>query len=251
MLNQPKIYRFDTLESTNDYLEILAKNDIEHGCAVLANEQTQGKGTKGRDFFSPKGSGIYLSVLLKDVDTESLNFITPLAAVIVSEVIDEVCQVKSKIKWVNDIYIDSKKVCGILTKVSFLSQNQNYVIVGIGINLFKPKDDFPSDLLQTAGYVLDDIDEKIKDSIKEKIVSQIQFKLINQSLNLDKIQILKKYKNKSNLIKNQVSVDDGQNIYFATVLDIDDNCHLIVRDFDGNIHEISSGSVQVRLRGRK
>lgn len=154
--------------STNDVLIEKAKNGAEEGTTVISKSQTGGKGTKGRSFYSPK-NGIYMSVLLKGVQSENLLDITPFAAVAVSEVLDRVCLVKTQIKPINDIYLKRKKVCGILTQAESCGKNVNFVVVGIGINLVKPFGGFTEELQSIAGYILEKEDEKKR----KKIITEI------------------------------------------------------------------------------
>ena len=110
-----------------------------HGSFVVAMEQTAGRGRRGREFYSPKGSGIYLSVILEPKGTlEGSLLITTAAATAVYKAVKEVCGVKLGIKWVNDLYKDNRKVCGILTEAvtDFESGNIEFAIVGIGLNLY-------------------------------------------------------------------------------------------------------------------
>lgn len=127
---------YNTLGSTNTHAKHLALDGAPHGTVVLAHQQTEGKGRLGRSFDSPL-SGIYLSMVIKpSFDPMLSTLITNAAAVAVSEAIDEVCGLESRIKWVNDIYISGKKVCGILSEglTDFETGQIESIIVGIGIN---------------------------------------------------------------------------------------------------------------------
>lgn len=158
----------DSCTSTNDELFSLAKEGAAAGTVITARMQTKGKGTKGRAFHSPDKTGVYMSVLLKDIKSENMLDVTPLAAVIVSQVLDELCKVQTQIKWVNDIYLEKKKVCGILTQAQSSGKNVEFIIVGIGINLFKPAGGFPEELKDVAGFVLEEYDEDLRfDVIRE------------------------------------------------------------------------------------
>lgn len=156
-------------KSTNIELFSLAKSGAPSGTVVFADSQSSGMGTNGRSFFSPKGSGIYMSVLLRGVDSDVLPHITPFAAVVVSRTLDELCLVKTQIKKINDIYLSGKKVCGILTKAQSTGKTADFVIVGVGINLFKPPDGFPDEISQMATYVMEKQDENLRQRVIEKI----------------------------------------------------------------------------------
>ena len=132
-----------TVTSTNTVLKELAKDGAPSGYVLLAQQQTAGKGRLGRRFYSPDKTGVYLSVILRPKLTiENALFITTSAAVAVSRAIETISnnKVKAQIKWVNDVYVDNKKVCGILTEaaVDFESGGLEYAVLGIGVNILAP-----------------------------------------------------------------------------------------------------------------
>lgn len=148
------------ISSTNQYLKKRGiEENLPHGSFVAAEAQTEGKGRRGRSFYSPAGSGLYLSVLMRPKRTaqESLT-LTAAAAVAVCRAVEQVCGVSLGIKWVNDLYLGERKVCGILTEAvtDFETGDIELVIVGIGLNLRMPAGGFPGELAGTAGAVLED-----------------------------------------------------------------------------------------------
>lgn len=153
-----KVQVFREISSTSLIMKQMAlESKLPHGSIVVANEQMKGKGRKGRDFYSPKNSGLYLSVLLYPDKTvqESLE-LTAKAAVAVCRAVEKCCKISLKIKWVNDLYLKEKKVCGILTEaVTDLETGDiEFVVIGIGLNLKSPKEGFPGELQQKAGAIL-------------------------------------------------------------------------------------------------
>ena len=149
---------FREIPSTSLVMKKMAlEGRLPHGSVVVANEQTQGKGRKGREFYSPKDSGLYLSVLLYPEKTvkESLE-LTAEAAVAVCRAVEICCGISLKIKWVNDLYLEEKKVCGILTEAvtDFETGEIEFVVVGIGLNLRPPEKGFPEDIQKKAGAIL-------------------------------------------------------------------------------------------------
>ena len=133
--------------STNDYLREKALKGQKEGFTVLAGEQTGGRGRTGRSFYSPADTGIYMSLLLRPENCSpavAVKF-TTMAAVAACRAIEKVSQKKAQIKWVNDVYIEDKKVCGILTEgaVSLEKGSLEYVILGVGINVYPPRGGFP------------------------------------------------------------------------------------------------------------
>lgn len=155
---EAEVQVFPEISSTSQVMKQLAmEKRLPHGSLVSANGQTEGKGRRGRRFFSPEGSGLYLSVLLYSRKTLRQNLeITAAAAVAVCRALEVCCKVSPGIKWVNDLYLQEKKVCGILTEAvtDFETGEIEFVVAGIGLNLYEPPGGFPKELRQKAGAVL-------------------------------------------------------------------------------------------------
>lgn len=163
----------DSCASTNDELYTLALDSRNTVDAVVAKTQTAGKGTKGRSFESPPSTGIYLSVLLRDIDGEHILDITPIVGVIVRQALIDIVSVYTKIKPVNDLYLNEKKVCGILCQANSTGSKVNFVIAGIGINLFAPEGGFSGEISDIAGSILTSYDERIKTELTERITADL------------------------------------------------------------------------------
>ncbi len=136
---------FPSVDSTNTRLKALAASGAPEGTVLLAEEQTAGRGTRGRSFSSPRGKGLYLSILLRPKTTlEQLLSLTGWAAVAVREGIQDACGAAPGIKWLNDLYLNGRKLCGILTELSLLGESgePDYVVIGAGINLTQSAEDF-------------------------------------------------------------------------------------------------------------
>ena len=150
-----KIIVMDDTPSTNDEVKKLAAVGAEVGLVVISDHQIGGKGRRGRSFFSPENSGIYMSMLFRPdaKKTSDIIKLTSYAAVAVSSAISEVCHIETGIKWVNDIYLGDKKICGILAEsVSASAETIGTVVVGIGINVYEPSA-IPADLQDIIGYI--------------------------------------------------------------------------------------------------
>ena len=148
------IHLHDTLESTNQTAKQLALEGAAHGTLVLAGHQTAGRGRKGRVFESPAGKGVYLSLVLRvSVPASEALAVTISAAVAVARAVKALCGLELGIKWVNDLYYQGKKVCGILTEAGtdIESGQLEWLVVGIGLNLTTSPADWPEELARTAG----------------------------------------------------------------------------------------------------
>ena len=244
-LNQKlNIEIFDELDSTNNYLKKSGSKGEENKL-VIALSQTGGRGRMGRTFFSPNGTGIYFSLLLHpQISVEKSLFLTVMAAVSVAETVMRYNKNDVKIKWVNDIYIDGKKVCGILTEGAINKDKMlDYAVVGIGINVVAPQNGFPDYIKDIAAAVFPGNTEE---NIKEKIVADVVNRFFCM-YNEEDTDYIRRYKEYSYLTGKEIYIIQGDSKRPATVIDITDDCHLLVKNENDEIEEISSGDVSVRL----
>ena len=149
-----RVYR--TISSTNTVLKALAADGAGANLALVAEHQTAGRGRMGRSFCSPSGTGLYFSLLLRPkVPAAEAMSITACAAVAVSRTIEELTGRSTRIKWVNDILIGQKKVCGILTEAGIDAETGmlRYAVIGVGINVREPEGGFPPEIAGIAGAV--------------------------------------------------------------------------------------------------
>lgn len=241
------IILLDETESTNNYLKAKAESGAKENTVVIAKNQTKGKGRLGREFFSHE-SGVYMSILLKPKFAASKSlFITTAAAVAVSQAIEEISGRKAGIKWVNDIFIDNRKVCGILTEgsIDFETGGLHYAVLGIGVNVYYPNNDFPEELREIAGavYKTKPKDKEIKQKLIAKIIDNF-FEIYN---NFESSGFMQEYKQKSIVLGKEIFVLKGEKRKKAKAIDIDDNACLIVKYENGETEVLSSGEVSVRL----
>ena len=237
-----QIIKLNKIDSTNTYLRQMAENGADEGCIVIANEQTSGRGRRGRSLFSPADTGLYMSMLIRpEFSVEDSLFITSMTSVATARAIESVTNVKCGIKWVNDIYIGEKKVSGILCEGSFDhdAHKVNYIVVGIGINITTPESQFPEELRHIATSLGS---EDIKEQLMRAVCREF-FELYDR---LPEKDYLTEYKERSVLMGKRIEVL-GNNPFFAKVLDIDDSCRLVVEDDRGAIHTLSSGEVSTRI----
>lgn len=237
---------FEELDSTNNYLKKVGSKGEKENHLVIALSQTGGRGRMGRSFYSPNGTGIYFSLLLHpEFSAEKSLFLTVMAAVSVAETVMNYNKNDVKIKWVNDIYIDSKKVCGILTEGAINSDKSlDYAVVGIGINVVVPENGFPEDIKNIATSIFQGNTEE---NIKEKIVAEVVNRFFKMYNGVD-TDFVKRYKEYSYLTGKEINIISGETTRPATVIGITDDCHLLVKNESGELEEISSGDVSVRLK---
>lgn len=241
-----EVLAFDTIDSTNSYLKQLAESGVADKTIVVANHQTSGKGRLGRTFYSPSDSGIYMSVLLKpDIELKSAVNVTTCAGVAVCLTLEKLFGVDPKIKWVNDIFLNNKKVCGILTEavVDTETNKPKYVVLGIGCNLFSPKGNFPKEILDIAGFVV--TDEKNFNMDRNIVIAEILNTFFDLYSDLLSPKILEQYKERMFLLGERVNVLSGEG-FEAQILDINPDFSLLLKLDSGEHINLNSGEVSVR-----
>lgn len=240
------IYYFDSINSTNKKAKEIAFEEKE-GTVLVAEEQVEGKGRLGRNWVSPKGKGIWMSIILKPkVDPLKVAKLTLLGAAAVHKALDNM-NIKSQIKWPNDILIDGKKVCGILTEMSAELNMINYVIMGIGINVNLDDEDIPEDLKDKATSIKivkgKEINRKM---LFANILNELE-KLYIDFRDKDTItRAIDICKENSILIGKEVKLIRGEEIRFGKALDINEEGELVVQFEYGAVENIYSGEVSVR-----
>ncbi len=236
-----------SVTSTNTLLKELAGEGEKEGKVLIAEEQTGGRGRLGRKFYSPAKTGIYMSILLRPkLTVDDALFITTSAAAAVAEAIESVTGCNASIKWVNDIYCNGKKVCGILTEagVDFEGGGLEYCIVGIGINVARPLEDFPEELKDIADGIFET--RLYSSDLRSRLVAEILNKFWGYYKEFHNKNFIKEYRDRSFLIGREVSVLMGDKLERATALDIDERARLIVKLTNGEVRALSSGEVSVR-----
>lgn len=234
---------YDVIDSTNNAAKLLAKNGAPHGAAVVAKQQTAGKGRLGRGFYSPEGSGIYMTVILRpQMGVEESLLVTPAAAVAVSDAILQETGLEVKIKWVNDLYCGGRKLCGILAESAVGQDGRlDYIVVGIGINV--TTDSFPAELCDKATS-LSSVCKQTPDS--NRLIAAVLNHFDKIYGQLHKRTFMELYRSRSCVIGKQVSVLGGTDMESVTVLDIDSNANLIVETQSGVRKAIGSGEVSLK-----
>ena len=240
-----RILVFDEVESTNDLAKQLALEGAREKTVVIAKSQTKGKGRMGRSFISKSENGLYLTIILRPrLPMDKCVNITVLGAVALNEAILEVCNKDSQIKWVNDIYINEKKVSGILTEASFdfESGSMQYAVIGIGVNLYEPEGGFADEIKDIAGAIFE---KATQDEVKSKLCAKIIDRFFYHYERIEKMEYIEKYREKSFIIGKMVDVYVGDQIIRGKAIDIDENANLIVETENG-IRKFNSGEARVR-----
>lgn len=235
-----------SLPSTNALLRERANAGAPEGTVVIAAAQTRGRGRLGRSFYSPADTGLYLSVLLRPEGyspSEAVR-VTTMAAVAACEAVEALSGKTAQIKWVNDVFLEGRKVCGILTEGSFNLElgSLEYIVLGIGINVYPPVEGFPQEIAATAGAVLDVPQEGGRNRLAAEFLNR--FFAVYQN---DPAEYARRYRDRSLVIGKHITVITPRGTREATALDIDRDCRLVVRWMDGSVESLSSAEISVRI----
>jgi len=232
--------------STNTDLKKLAESGASEWSVLCADKQISGRGRTGNSFYSPE-NGIYMSILLKpDFSPEDSLFITTLAACSVCRAIEKISDKQVKIKWVNDIYTKDGKICGILTEssINYVENKFNYAILGIGLNITEPINGFPIELQGKAVSLF--YKNECDSNIKNQLIAEILNQFYNLYNNFDKEKHVKEYKHRSLLINKEIIYNLNGEETHGKVMDIDNECRLIISNTSGQITKLSSGEVKIK-----
>lgn len=245
LITADRLHVYKSIDSTNNAAKKMAVAGAGHGTVVLAEEQTAGRGRLGRSFFSPRGTGLYMSIILRPKSTaEDAVLTTTAAAVAVCRAVSKVLGIEASIKWVNDIYVDGFKVCGILTEAlsDFQTGAVEALILGIGLNIATNRDSFPEEISKTAGSLLKNPDRVERNRLAAAILNE--FMDLNDTF--DRGAMLDEYKARSFILGEPITVYRGSEVFDATALDIDDKGRLIVMRENGAKEILLSGEVTTR-----
>ncbi len=238
----------ETVDSTNNYLKRIALEHCPHGTVVLSDEQTGGRGRQGRSFLSPRGSGLYLSVLLRPSCAPSaLSHVTAMAAVATCDAVEQVTGIRPKVKWPNDPMWEGKKLCGILTELSveWESNSLEYLIIGIGINCNQKQADFPEELQEKATSLAQVLGKPV-DRTKLAAALIRNLERLSREILTGKQQWIAQYARDCITIGRQVKIMRGASERFGTATGIDENAALLVRYDSGETGVVFTGEVSVR-----
>lgn len=237
---------FDETDSTNNRIRNLAEEGAAHGTLAVADRQTAGKGRRGRSWESPKGKNIYMSILLRpDMEPSKAPQLTLVMAMSVAQAIREHEQMDVQIKWPNDIVLNKKKICGILTEMSTEIDYIDHVVIGIGINV---NDEFiPEELQEKATSMKLEAKRSIqRSSLIATIMKHFE---VNYEKFMEKLDLSFMQEDYNAILVNfgkEVTVIGADAQWNATAKGITSTGELLVEKADGSIEEIYSGEVSVR-----
>lgn len=230
--------------STNLLLRRQAEQGAPEGTALLANAQTAGRGRLGRQFYSPEGTGLYLSLLLRPaaLPLDRAVHITTMAAVAVCRAIEELGGGPAQIKWVNDVFLHGRKVCGILTESALNARAGclDWAVVGIGVNVCPPAGGFPPELDGVAGAVFDTPLPDAKNRLAAAVLDHLWACYTGAPYAAE-------YRRRSLVVGRQIRVISPAGQRSALALDVDDDCRLLVQYPDGRREALSTGEISIRL----
>lgn len=234
------------ITSTNTVLKSKA-GTFPEWYTIVSGHQTAGRGRIGRSFYSPADTGVYLSILLRPNLPASQSIrITTAAAVAACRAMEAVTDARPGIKWVNDVFVDGKKVCGILTEgaMNLETGGLDWAVLGIGLNVYEPKDGFPEELRDIAGAISP---KRIQD-LRCRLAAAFLESFAQIYDSLDKPLFSQEYRRRCFLLGKPISVLKPDGAVPALALDIDEECGLVVEYPDGRRETLSSGEVSVRGR---
>lgn len=223
---------FEETMSTNSVAYSMALEGHSEGLVVLSKKQSRGRGHLGHEFYSPEGSGIYLSLLLRpsNITQQDTGFITCISAVSMCKSLIKVSGKEIGIKWANDLFLEDKKICGILTEGSLDLESGilSFCITGCGVNLYPPKGGFPSNLSDIAGTLFK---SPVDDAGSKVIANYLNFfyDYYNEFQKGKNMSFIDDYRNYSLVIGKNILVEIGNESKKAHVTSIDDNCRLVIK----------------------
>ncbi len=241
-----EILYLDEVDSTNTAAKKEAENGAAHGTLVVSERQTGGKGRRGRVWDSPRGTGIFMTLILRpEMAPVHASMLTLVAALAVAGGIKECTGASSLIKWPNDIVMGGKKVCGILTEMSADPDCINYVAVGIGINV--NREEFPEEIREVAASIFTETGKKTKRSLLISAVMaafERYYEIFMKTADMS--GLLEEYNGKLANCGRTVRVLDPAGEYSGTAIGIDREGELLVEMEDRTVRRVLSGEVSVR-----
>ena len=264
-----RIVLYESADSTNNRARELVLAGAPHGTLVMAECQMGGKGRMGRSFFSPPDSGVYMTAILRNVSlTDDTLPVTAAAGIAVCDAVSALSGGSPRIKWVNDVFLENRKICGILAEGMMQGESNPHagflpaVVVGIGVNLWVDPDSLPVELKDVVGGVFPFVKQEgtgipaektrlcnREDKagwMRERMAAEILSRFLDLSDHLGEPELLAEYKRKSLVLGNWVEYKWNGQLRRGKAIDIHGNGSLVVQEADGGVITLGSGEVSVR-----
>lgn len=241
------VYYYESVESTNREARKLAAGGAPHGTLVVSEEQVGGKGRMGRGWFSPRGMGIWCSLVLRpEINPGEAPPVTMLTAVAAARAVEIVSGITPGIKWPNDLLVEGKKICGILTELSAEMESVNFLVVGTGINVNTPGEIFPEEIKGIAASLF-----QINNQPVSRLELTRQYLREFEHLYLTWMfrgfgPVLDEWKKRCVSLNRPVRVSAFREVWDGWAEDVDDSGALIMRMPDGSLKSFVAGEVSLR-----
>ena len=243
------LYVYEETDSTNLRIKQLAEEGAPHGTLAVANKQTAGRGRRGRSWESPSGTSIYMSILLKpEFAPQKASMVTIVMAMAIAKAIEKVSGLEAKIKWPNDIVVNGKKVCGILTEMNAELDYIRYVVIGIGINVNnRSMSDFEESIQQNGSSLYIESGKEINRAVLVAAAMDAFEKYYSTFEQMGNLSgLLEEYNNCLISMGKEVKVLDPKGEFTGISEGINAEGELIVKLPEGNVTTIYAGEVSVR-----
>lgn len=238
-----------SIDSTNNYIKKLGAL-LEHGHVAISHEQLRGRGRQGKSFYSPNNEGLYMSLLIKNSEMVENELFTVKICLAVCRAIDKITGTDNNngvgIKWVNDIYFGSKKLCGILCEKVTLDNGEKCIVAGIGVNLSLDKAKLPKDIAKIATSLYDLTKKNYDKFHLAGLICENAEELLKQDESTQ--SILEEYKQRSIVIGREISIIQNDKSIRAAALDICSDGALLVRTEDGFTQKLCGGEITIRTK---
>ena len=247
-LKDHRIIAHKTIDSTNLEAKRIVNEEATFEGVILSEEQTKGRGRLGRVFYSPSESGLYMSLVLKPVaDLDNATLITTAAAVAVCQAIETLTGKEPQIKWVNDIFLDGRKVCGILTEgiMDMESRTIGTIILGIGLNFRAPETDFPDEIQSIAGTLFDSKNAMVT---RNQMAAEILNRFYVLYPDLASRSYLDEYRKRCFVLGEQVTFPQGNETIEAKAIAIDNDGGLVVALPNGKTKILTFGEISIKIK---
>lgn len=241
---------FRHTDSTNTRAKFFASEGAPEGTLIVAEEQTKGRGRRGRTWFSPPGEGIYTSIIVRpSLSPHEAPKLTLMASVAVAETLLSMTPLAVSIKWPNDIIVNGRKIAGILTEISTEMERIDYVVIGVGINVNTPREHLPPDLQDIATSVCMETGQSFpRITLLRAYLEWLEI-YYTTFMTRGFEPVMRRWKSLSGIIGRRIRVDLIERVRTGEVMDVDKDGFLILREQDGTLERIISGDVTILDNG--